>query len=89
MGSKVITVKLRPHQLNFVTAALAKFLNKCTMRFSAPEIVKGSLQIDPHDFLELIHYVDVNFENELEVKRLKKQASQFHGSSGGNFGQNF
>lgn len=42
------------------------------MRFSTPEIVKGSLQIDPHDFLELIKYMDVTFENKLEIQRLRK-----------------
>jgi len=46
------------------------------MRFSTPEIVKGSLLIDPHDFVELINYIDVKFENELEVRRLK-MANQF------------
>ena len=56
------------------------------MRFSSPEINKGVLSIDPHDFLELIHYIDKNFENELEVMRLKKIANQYEASFGANRG---
>lgn len=67
---KHIKIKLRDSQIPFISSAIEKFLAKCPMRFSTPEIVKGSLRIDPHDFLELYQYVDINFENELEVKRL-------------------
>jgi hypothetical protein len=75
MGAKEIKIKLRDSQIPFIVTALEKFLKKCPMRFSSPEIVKGVLQIDPHDFQELIHYIESNFENELEVARLKKLAS--------------
>lgn len=63
---------MRDSQIHFISSAIEKFLAKCPMRFSTPEIVKGSLQIDPHDFMELINYIDVTFENELEIARLKK-----------------
>ncbi len=72
---KEIKIKLRDTQIPFVSSALEKFLKKCPMRFSSPEINKGVLSIDPHDFLELIHYIDKNFENQLEVMRLKKLAN--------------
>ncbi|MCB0421771.1 MAG: hypothetical protein KDD61_12300 [Bdellovibrionales bacterium] len=50
------------------------------MRFSEPSIKDDVLRIDPHDFLELIHYIEKNFENELEVQRLKKIANDFQAS---------
>ena len=70
--SKEIKIKLRATQIDFISTALTKFINKCPMRFSEPSIKDDVLRIDPHDFLELIHYIEKNFENELEVQRLKK-----------------
>ncbi len=78
--TKEITIKLNPSQKEFVSAAITKFIDKCPMRFSEPSIKDDVLQIDPHDFLELIHYIDKNFENELEVQRLKKVAVDFQKS---------
>lgn len=69
---KHIKIKLRDSQIPFISSAIEKFLAKCPMRFSTPEIVKGSLQIDPHDFLELLQYMDITFENKLEIQRLRK-----------------
>jgi hypothetical protein len=67
-----IKIKLRDSQIPFISSAIEKFLAKCPMRFSTPEIVKGWLRIDPHDFMELLNYIDVNFENKLEIQRLRK-----------------
>ncbi|MGE0764576.1 MAG: hypothetical protein AB7N80_14970 [Bdellovibrionales bacterium] len=64
MKYKTLKVNLRASQIPFISSAIEKFIAKCPMRFSSPEIVKGSLRIDPHDFLELCHYIDVNFEND-------------------------
>lgn len=69
---KPIKIGLRPTQIDFVSTAIAQFINKCPMRFSEPSIADEVLKIDPHDFLELINYIDKNFENELEIQRLKK-----------------
>ena len=68
---KPIKISLRPTQIDFVSTAITQFINKCPMRFSEPSIEGGVLIIDPHDFLELINYIDKNFENELEVQRFK------------------
>ena len=72
---KAINIKLRPEQVGFVEKALARWSVKCPLRFSEPEIKAGVLWIDPHDFMELGHYIERNFENELEVARLKRTAN--------------
>lgn len=73
---KPIKIKLRPTQMDFVTTAVTQFINKCPMRFSEPSIEDSVLKIDPHDFLELINYIEKNFENELEVQRFKTTGQQ-------------
>jgi hypothetical protein len=74
---KEIKIKLRPGQIEFIEKALSRWAEKCPLRFSEPELKEGVLRIDPHDFMELSHYIEKNFENELEVRRLGKTAAQF------------
>lgn len=65
-------IKLRDSQISFVGEAIERFMEKCPLRFSEPIIENKVLKIDPHDFIELINYIDINFGNELEVQRLKR-----------------
>lgn len=71
---KQVKIKLRAEQVGFVQDALSRWSEKCPLRFSEPTLQNGVLKIDPHDFMELIHYIERTFENELEVARLKKMA---------------
>jgi len=71
---KEIKIKLRDEQAGFVREALSRWSEKCPLRFSEPTLKDGVLKIDPHDFMELTHYIERNFENELEVARLKQIA---------------
>lgn len=72
MRTKNLKIKLRDSQVSFVEEAIERFMVKCPLRFSEPVVSDGVLDIDPHDFEELINYISVIFENELEVARLKK-----------------
>ena len=65
-------IKLRDSQIEFVEKAIQGFIERCPLRFSEPVVVNNILETDPDDFQELIHYIEVNFENELDVQRLKK-----------------
>lgn len=77
---KEIKIKLRDEQVGFVQEALNRWSEKCPLRFSEPELRDGILKIDPHDFMELSHYIERNFENELEVVRLNRIASEYVGT---------
>ena len=69
---KEIKIMLRAGQIGFIEDALARWSVKCPLRFSEPVIKDGVLKIDPHDFVELGYYIERNFENELEVARLRR-----------------
>ena len=66
-------IKLRAEQVGFVREALSRWSEKCPLRFSEPELKDGVVKIDPHDFMELGYYIERNFENELEFRRLKRE----------------